>query len=283
MAALTLAQMAQTEEGKLRKGIYKGLYMQSLVADLLTFKDTGGVLSIGGLREDEVIQPDWTALDDSINSKTANVKPIRWSTYQMLVHLDIPEAIHENGGDQISGAKSYMVQSRAALKGAGLEMNDVFVNGDQAVDPNQPEGLNKLVHQLGSGQRVGATEIDVSDGGTVDEQYAVVDRLLEAHSMEQRGQADARVHEPHDGEPAAEHLPAEQNAGGPPQLGEGHVPGWRQPGDVLEPGDAADVHLRRRSVLRPWQQGRPDHSGDRQRLRGGRERRRDADIPHPPG
>lgn len=183
MPAFTLAQMAQTEEGKLRKGIYKGLYMQSLVADILTFKDTGGVLSIGGLREDEVIQPDWTALDDSINSKTANVKPIRWSTYQMLVHLDIPEAIHENGGDQISGAKSYMVQSRAALKGAALEMNDVFINGDQAVDPNQPEGLNKLVHQLGSGQRYGATEIDVSDGGDSTEQMAVVDRLLEAHSM----------------------------------------------------------------------------------------------------
>lgn len=182
MAALTLAQMAQTEEGRLRKGIYSGLHRQGVIADILKFRSTNGVLNIKGLREDEVIQPDWIALGGAITSKTANVKPISASVYEMAVHLDIPEPIHTNSGDQVADGRSSTVQTRAAIKGAAYELNDVFFNGDQAVNANQPNGLNRIVATLGSDQTVGATEIDVSDLGTAAEQTQVIMRLLDAHS-----------------------------------------------------------------------------------------------------
>ncbi|MGE3463899.1 MAG: hypothetical protein AB7I04_18475 [Pseudomonadales bacterium] len=181
MTALTLAQYAQTEKQMLRKGIYLGLSREGIIADILKWRSLGGALSETGMRMDEVIQPDWVALGGAIASKTANLKPIEYGTYQMAVHLDIPEPLHTHNADKLQ--RDQMTQSKAALKGAAYELNDTFINGDQAADPNQFDGLNKIVTSLGSGQTVGTSDIDISDGGDQSERWAVIDRMLDAHRL----------------------------------------------------------------------------------------------------
>lgn len=179
MAAYTLAQYAQAEKRRFKRGVYKGIIREGIVADLLKWRSLNGSLSETGLRRDEVIRPDWIALGGSIASKTANLKPISFSTFEMAVHIDIPIPLDDAASDQEQ--RGQVTQAQAALDGAAYELNDTTINGDQAVDANQFNGLNKLVSQLGSGQTVGATEIDISDGGDATEQVAVIQRMLDAH------------------------------------------------------------------------------------------------------
>lgn len=180
MATLTLAQYAQTEKQSLKKGIYYGLAREGVVLDILKWRGTNGALAETGVRSDGVVEPDWIDLGGSISSKTTDLKPISYSVFEMAVHLDIPEPLHQNTAEKL--AKDQSIQAKAALKGAAYSVNDAFVNGDHAVNGKQFEGLNKLVAAMDSGQTIGATELDISTGGAdAAARFNVIDRMLEAH------------------------------------------------------------------------------------------------------
>lgn len=180
MAALTLAQYAQTEKQSLKKGIYYGLAREGVVLDILKWRSTNGALAETGVRSDGVVEPDWIDLGGTISSKTTDLKPISYSVFEMAVHLDIPEPLHQNTADKL--AKDQSVQAKAALKGAAYSVNDAFINGDHAVNGKQFEGANKLVAAMDSAQTVGATELDISTGGAdAAARFNVIDRMLAAH------------------------------------------------------------------------------------------------------
>lgn len=160
MAAVTLAQAAQLETQPLRKGVLLGLAREGLAADIINFRDLGGRLSESGVRYDEVITPDWIAIGGSISSKAANAKPLSFSVYQMALHIDVPKQIDEASADAV--ARQFAQQVDLATKGAAYVMNDTLANGDQSSDINQPNGLRRLVQDLDSSQRIGATEIDLT-------------------------------------------------------------------------------------------------------------------------
>lgn len=159
MAAVTLAQWAQLEKQPLKKGVMLGIAMESVVADLLPWRTIDG-LSETGVRYDEVIDPDFIPLGGAISSKAANGKPLSFGVYQMALHIDVPRLLESKSGDVLE--RQSVRQTKQALKGAAYKMNDTFVNGDQASDPNGFEGLNKLTAQLDSTQTLGATEIDMT-------------------------------------------------------------------------------------------------------------------------
>lgn len=159
MATITLAQAAQLETQPLRKGLMLGLAMESVVLDIMSWS-TMKSLSVTGVRYDEVPSPDWIPLDGSISSKSANGKPISFSTYQLAMHIDIPRPLETLDADLKE--RQSVRQAKLAMKGAAYVVNDTFVNGDQGSDPNAFEGLNKLVAGLDSGQTIGATEIDLT-------------------------------------------------------------------------------------------------------------------------
>lgn len=185
---LTLAQFAQLEKDPLQKGIMMGITQHSVVADLLTFRSIGG-LSESGVRFDEVITPDWVALDGTISSKRANAKPLSYSVHQMAVHVDVPLLLEQQDKNQL--ARLSVQNVKLAIKGSAYVVNDAFINGDHAAEPNQFEGLNKLVSTMGTSQTVGASEIDISDGGDASKQHSLIDRIDEAIDVVEGGAPDA--------------------------------------------------------------------------------------------
>jgi len=161
VATLTLAQYAQLEKQPLAKGIMMGISQEGLIADIMNFRNLDGALSETGVRYDEVIEPDWIPLDGTINSGTANGKPLAYSVYQMAKHIDVPVLLDNNNKTQL--ARASVQQTKLAIKGAAYKVNDCFINGDQASDANQFEGINKIVGQMGSTQIITpASEIDIS-------------------------------------------------------------------------------------------------------------------------
>lgn len=189
MPTLTLAQYAQLEKDPLQKGIMMGITQHSVVADLLTFRNIGG-LSESGVRFDEVITPDWVALDGAINSKRANAKPLSYSVHQMAVHIDVPLLLEQQDKNQLARLSTQNV--KLAIKGSAYVVNDAFINGDHAAEPDQFEGLNKLVSTMGSAQTVGASQIDISSGGSDDAaRHGLLDRIDEAIDAVEGSQPDA--------------------------------------------------------------------------------------------
>ena len=176
MATVTLAQAAQTEKQPLKKGIMMGISQYSVIADILKFRTISG-LSETGVRYDEVIEPDWIALDGTINSKSANGKPLSWSVYQSAVHIDVPNLLEEQSGDMLE--RQSVRQTMLAVKGFAYSANNAFINGDQAVDANMPEGIHKMIADLASTQRVGSTEIDISSTATSATNMLAVERILD--------------------------------------------------------------------------------------------------------
>jgi hypothetical protein len=160
MASITLAQYAQLEKQPLKKGILWGIVQEGLVADILSWRSTGGRLAETGVRYDTLQEPDWIALDGSISSKAVDGKPLSYGVYQMAVHVDVPNALEDANADQLE--RTSVQQLNAIIKGAALKVNDQFINGDQASDMNGFEGINKLVGGMASAQSIGATEIDLT-------------------------------------------------------------------------------------------------------------------------
>lgn len=71
-------------------------------------------------------------------------------------------------------------QIKQAMLGAAYKVNDQFINGDQGVDPNGFEGIEKLIGTLAAAQTIGASEIDISGAPTSAVIQSFVDRLDEA-------------------------------------------------------------------------------------------------------
>ena len=129
MATLTLAEAAITVREPLKKGVMLGIAREGVIADILSFRDTGS-LSETGVRYDEVIEPDWVALDGTIASKTAQGKQLAWGVYEMSVHMDVPVAL-EMSGDRLETPS--VRQITQATLGAAQKLNDQFITGDQAL------------------------------------------------------------------------------------------------------------------------------------------------------
>lgn len=181
MATFTLAQYAQLEKQPLVKGIMMGIAQEGLIADIMSWRSTDGALSETGVRYDEVIEPDWVALDGTISSGTANGKPLSYSVYQMAKHIDVPKLLDDNNKTQL--ARATVQQTKLAIKGAAYALNDTFVNGDQASEANQFEGINKLVGQMGSAQTVIPTaEVDLTTYDAADANMLLdnIDKLYHA-------------------------------------------------------------------------------------------------------
>lgn len=188
MATITLAQAAQLEKQPLKKGIMMGISQYSVIADLLKFRTIGG-LAETGVRYDEVIEPDWIALDGAIASKSANGKPLSWGIYEAAVHIDVPELLESQQADMLE--RQSVRQTLLATRGWAYTLNDAFFNGDQAVNANQPEGINKMVADLASAQTVGASEIDISSTATSATNLLAVERILDSMTFVEGSKPDA--------------------------------------------------------------------------------------------
>lgn len=156
---VTLAQAAMLEKQPLKKGIMLGIAQEGIVSDLMPWRKISG-LTESGIRYDEVIEPDYIPLDGTIATKSVQGKPISFGVHQLAVHIDVPELLEQQSADMIE--RQSVRQAKLALRGAAYVVNDKFINGDQAVDPDEFTGINSLVGSLAASQRVGSSEIDLT-------------------------------------------------------------------------------------------------------------------------
>ena len=143
----TLAQYSKIEKNPLRKGILIGLAMEGLIADLFSWRSINA-MSETGTRYDSVPTPTFIPLDGTITESTVDGHQINHSVYRLAMHMDIPVPLEDMTDDLIT--KPSAIQSKLALKGAAFKINDTFINGDQAVDANSFDGINKLVGNMGT-------------------------------------------------------------------------------------------------------------------------------------
>lgn len=174
-----LAEHVQAQTEPLKKGVYLGLSRASVIADMISWNNIGS-LTTSGVRYDGAIRPVWVGANETIPEKTTQGKNVSYGVYQMAVHIDIPNPYERDSGVK---EKPSTRQAEQAILGAAYEMNNTFINGSQAVDPNQFEGIEQIVTNLGSSQNIGASQLDVRAAAnpTADTWFALFDRLLEGH------------------------------------------------------------------------------------------------------
>lgn len=185
---LTLAQHLVTETNPLRKGIYLGLTRASIISDMINWSSTNA-LTTSGVRYDGVIRPEWNAFNEPFVEKTIRGKNLSYGVYRMGVHIDIENPLERDQGVK---ERPSTRQTKQAILGAAYEMNNTFVNGDQAGNPNQFEGIEKILGNLGASQNIGSTEIDVrlSQNPNDSTIYALFERLDEAIDVINGGTPD---------------------------------------------------------------------------------------------
>lgn len=182
----SLAEHAAAQTEPLKKGFYTGIVQESLIADIMNFKNTSS-LHVAGMRVDSVIEPDFIPINGTIAEKSVRGKNLSYGVYGMSVHLDIPVALQSDSGVIVS---PQMTQTKAAMKGAAYKLNDYFVNGDQGSDPNGFDGIEKIIGNLAAAQTVGSTELDISGAPTDAVIQSVIDRLEEGINAVQGHQPD---------------------------------------------------------------------------------------------
>lgn len=160
---MSLAEKAIQESDPIRKGIMMGIRHSSAVADLLSFVSLDSN-SIEGRRYDELPSVQYVPINGLIPEQTVKGKPLGYSQFKMLHHIDIDADI-EVDGDNIQTPST--AQIRLATKAAGFVFNDRFINGDRASDPDGPEGINVFVESLAAAQTIApATDLDMRAAGT---------------------------------------------------------------------------------------------------------------------
>lgn len=170
---LSLAEWAVGQTNKITKGVTLGIVRESVVMDIMPFS-TSKQLTVTGMRYDSVITPEFVPINGTIPEKTTRGKNLSYGVYELALHMDIPEVL-EMAEDQVE--KPAQRQIKQAILGGAYKVNDQFINGDQGVDPNGFEGLEKLVGQLDAAQTVGASEIDISGAPTSAVIQSLVDRI----------------------------------------------------------------------------------------------------------
>lgn len=160
---MSLAEKATMESNPIRKGVMTGIRHASAVADLLSFVDLDSN-NIEGRRYDVLPDVQYVPINGLIPEMTVDGKPLAFSQFKMLHHMDIDADI-EMDGDNISTPSTQQI--RLATKAAGFVLNDRFINGDRASSPDGPEGVNVFVESLAAGQLIApAAEIDLRAAGT---------------------------------------------------------------------------------------------------------------------
>ncbi len=172
---LSLVEWAMGQKEPLKKGVMLGITQESVVGDILDFRSTNSLRETG-LRYDTVITPDFIPIDGTIPERSAKGKQLAWGVYEMAVHIDIPVILERAEAVERPSTRQQML----AVKGAAYKLNDQFVNGDQATDPNGFDGIEKIIGNLASAQTVGATEIDISGAPTSAVMHSFMDRVDDA-------------------------------------------------------------------------------------------------------
>ncbi len=152
MAGITLAQLAQVETSSLRKGVLMNLLRDSNILKIVPFQ-TVNSLKVQALRWETLPNGGtWRRLNEGYTSdESGNIGELWESLYAFGGDITYDRVLKKLGNvvqDPV------VLQTEMKLKVMSLNYNNVFINGDHGVDPDQFEGLKKRVSAMPARQTV---------------------------------------------------------------------------------------------------------------------------------
>lgn len=172
--AMTLADKANLEKDPLLKGIYEGLMEHSFIMEKLPF-ETIGSLQRKVDRWKELPGVGWRRVNDGYTESTGTVEQIMESLYIFGGDIDIDNVIL-NSKDMITDPRALQIKMK--LRAMAYEFNEVFIHGDQAVNPKTFDGLKVRVAALPASQTI-STGCDITRANRTANAHLFLDLLDE--------------------------------------------------------------------------------------------------------
>ena len=150
--ALTLAELSVLENDPLRKGVIDTLLMESELMRVVPF-ETIGALATEMVRPTELMVPTYRAIGTtSVAEDVAQHERVKEAVSLVTHDVDVDIALLRNRAGEMVEADIRAVQTKAGLKAFSYLFNESFINGDQATDANEFNGIKNRVEDIGGNQ-----------------------------------------------------------------------------------------------------------------------------------
>ena len=155
MAGITLAQLAQVETDPAKKWIELNILRECKVMDKLPFESVSSLQVRAAYWETLPTGGAWRSVNEGYTSAEDGQIGDAWEALYGFGGDITFDTVMEKVGNTIKDP--VQLQMEGKLKAMSMDWNYAFINGDQAVDPKQFNGLKKRVASLPSRQTVYAT------------------------------------------------------------------------------------------------------------------------------
>lgn len=150
--ALTLVEVAKTETNLLRKGVISTLLLESDFLQLVPF-ETISALSTTVTRFAALPSVGFRYPNEAYNESTGTFDQLQESVYPLGGDIDVDVMYIMN---KQATVPPRAIQTEMKLKAMAYTFNDVWINGDQAVDPRGIDGVKKRIGVLKAAQTISA-------------------------------------------------------------------------------------------------------------------------------
>lgn len=158
--ALTLVEMAKIEENPLRKGVISTLLFESNVMQILPWENINA-LSVAVIRFKALPTVGFRYINDAYTESSGSFDQVQESVYPLGGDIDVDVMFIQN---KAAVASPRATQTEMKLKAIAYKFNDVFINGDQAVDARAFDGIKKRVANLPAAQLLSPNATNFPNG-----------------------------------------------------------------------------------------------------------------------
>ncbi len=148
----TLAQLAQVETTPLRKGVIMNLLRYSQLFEVIPWETVTSLTSLAKRVRDLPGGITWRQINQGYTEDTTGQLEDVWESVYIMGGEVRFDRIFDYVKNVIQDPKQLQLDLK--LKRLALDFNDIFINGDHAVDPDAPEGLRKRVDGMPAEQSV---------------------------------------------------------------------------------------------------------------------------------
>jgi len=152
MAGITLAQLAQVEVDPAKKWIMLNILRECKVMSRLPFENVSSLQVRAAFWETLPTGGTWRSVNEGYTSAEDGQIGDAWEALYGFGGDITFDTVMEKVGNVIKDP--VQLQMEGKLKSMSMDWNYAFINGDQAVDPKQFNGLKKRVASLPSRQTV---------------------------------------------------------------------------------------------------------------------------------
>lgn len=171
--AQTLTEHLKTTRDNLKAGVLDTLLRRTDLMQIVPWENIG-TLSVKVTRRKTLPTVAWRQLNAAHSESTGKTEQLDETVYSVGGDIDIDKAFMK---DTKAMPNPRTLQVEMKLEALAFEMNDTVINGDQATDANQPNGMKKRVGNLPTAQSVsvGTNGLDVR--ASTANMYTFIDKM----------------------------------------------------------------------------------------------------------